>query len=101
MTVVIERTHLVQSMSPQSSRGVRQASATKNVSMKRWQAWTKEVMKTVSEFLTEAIWQMAKRTENSLNCFYGEQKFLSLFLFLFLFFTLFPSLQITFSLTRF
>ena len=29
MIVVIERTHLVQSMSPQSSRGVRQASATK------------------------------------------------------------------------
>ena len=44
-------------------------------------------MKTVSEFLTEAIWQMAKRTENSLNCFYDEQKFLSLFLFLFLFLT--------------
>ena len=55
MIVVIERTHLVKSMSPQSSRGVRQASATKNVSMKRWQAWSKEVMKTVSEFLTEAI----------------------------------------------
>ena len=48
----------------------------------------------------EAIWQMAKGTENSLNYFYDERNFFNDFGST-SFLALFPSLQFTFSLTGF